>query len=152
VQKITSFLWFNDQAEEAMKFYTKVFKNSRIKSITLYGDAARPKGSSFLLEGQEFVALNGGLVFKLYACNIICSELQDAGRDRLALGEALRGWGKNGMRLAQVKYGVSWQIVPDILSKLLTGPDTLKTNRVMQTILKIKKLNIAGLIMAYGKK
>ncbi len=157
MQKITPFLWFNDQAEEAVKFYTKVFKNSKIKSITRYGDAGPgPKGSvmtaSFLLEGQEFVALNGGPVFTFTpAISFVVNCRTQAEIDRFwdklsAGGEKVEcGWLKD-------KYGVSWQIVPDILSKLLTSPDTRRTNRVMQAILKMKKFDIAELKKAYGKK
>jgi predicted 3-demethylubiquinone-9 3-methyltransferase (glyoxalase superfamily) len=157
MQKITPFLWFNDQAEEVVKFYTKVFKNSKVKSITRYGDAGPgPKGSvmtvSFLLESQEFVALNGGPVFTFTpAISFVVNCRTQAEIDRFweklsAGGEKVEcGWLKD-------KYGVSWQIVPDILPKLLTGPDTSRTNRVMQAILKMKKLNIAELKKAYGKK
>jgi len=157
MQKITPFLWFNDQVEEAVNFYTKVFKNSKVKSITRYGDAGPgPKGSvmtaRFLLEGQEFVALNGGPVFTFTpAISFVVNCRTQPEIDRLweklsAGGEKMEcGWLKD-------RYGVSWQIVPDILSKVLTDPDTRRTNRVMLAILKMKKLNIAKLKKAYGKK
>jgi predicted 3-demethylubiquinone-9 3-methyltransferase (glyoxalase superfamily) len=157
MQKISPFLWFNDKAEEAVNFYIKVFKNAKIKSITRYGDAGPgPRGSvmtvSFLLDGQEFVALNGGPVFTFtpaisFVVNCGTQEEIDRLWVRLSAGgeQGNCGWLKD-------KYGVSWQIVPNILPKLLTGPDTGKTHHVIQAILKMKKLDITKLKQAYGKK
>jgi len=157
MQKITPFLWFNDKAEKAVKFYTKVFKNSKVKNVTRYGDEGPgPKGSvmtaSFLLEGQEFVALNGGPAFTFtpaisFVVNCRTQKEIDRLWDKLSAGgEKMEcGWLKD-------KYGVSWQIVPDILNKLLTGPDTRRTDRVMKAIFKMKKLDIAKLKEAYGGK
>jgi predicted 3-demethylubiquinone-9 3-methyltransferase (glyoxalase superfamily) len=155
MQKITPFLWFNDKAEEAMKFYTSIFKNSKIKTVTRYGDAGPgPKGSvmtaSFLLEGQEFVALNGGPQFTFSpAISFVVNCRTQSEVDRLweklsAGGEKLPcGWLKD-------KYGVSWQVVPTILVKLLNDRDPVKANRVMQAMLQMKKIDIAMLKAAYG--
>jgi predicted 3-demethylubiquinone-9 3-methyltransferase (glyoxalase superfamily) len=157
MQKITPFLWFNDQAEEAMKFYTSIFKNSKVKTVTRYGDAGPgPKGSimtaSFLLEGQDFIALNGGPQFTFSpAISFVVNCRTQAEVDRLweklsAGGEKLPcGWLKD-------KYGVSWQVVPTILVKLLNDRDPVKADRVMQAMLQMKKIDIAALKEAYGGK
>lgn len=157
MQKITPFLWFNDKAEEAMKFYTSIFKNAKVKTVTRYGDAGPgPKGSvmtaSFLLEGQEFVALNGGPQFTFSpAISFVVNCRTQSEVDRLweklsAGGEKLQcGWLKD-------QYGVSWQVVPTILVKLLNDRDPIKANRVMQAMLQMKKIDIAALKEAYGIK
>jgi predicted 3-demethylubiquinone-9 3-methyltransferase (glyoxalase superfamily) len=157
MQKITPFLWFNDKAEEAMKFYTSIFKNSKIKAVTRYGEAGPGKRgtvmtASFLLEGQEFVALNGGPIFTFTpAISFVVNCRTQAEVDRLwdkltAGGEPGQcGWLKD-------KYGVSWQVVPTILVKLLNDRDPAKANHVMQAMLQMKKIDIAALKVAYGKK
>jgi predicted 3-demethylubiquinone-9 3-methyltransferase (glyoxalase superfamily) len=157
MQKITPFLWFNDQAEEAVKFYSKVFKNAKIKTITRYGDAGPgPKGTvmtaSIVIEGQEFVALNGGPIFTFtpaisFVVNCRTQAEVDRLWDRLTEGgePGQCGWLKD-------KYGVSWQIVPTILTRLLTDRDPVKANRVMQAMLKMDKIDIAALKAAYGRK
>ena len=112
MQKITPFLWFDNQAEEAVSFYTSIFKNSRIVSITRYGEegaeaSGRPKGTvmtvAFQLDGQEFVALNGGPYFQVHRGNIICRQLRIAGRGGLLLGKTIRRRRRKGatMRLAE---------------------------------------------------
>jgi len=148
--KITPFLWFDTQAEEAAKFYTSIFKNSKIVSLTRYGDAGPgPKGSvqtiAFELEGQRFTALNGGPHFKFNEAVsfVVHCETQaevDEFWKRLTDGghEVQCGWLKD-------KYGLSWQIVPTALFKLLQDPDPAKTKRVMQAMFQMKKLDIAGL-------
>lgn len=157
MQKITPFLWFNDKAEEAVKFYASVFKNSKIKTITRYGDAGPgPKGSvmtaSIVIEGQEFVALNGGPIFTFtpaisFVVNCHTQAEVDRLWDRLSEGgePGQCGWLKD-------KYGVSWQIVPTIQPKLLTDRDPVKANRVMQAMLQMNKIDIAALKAAYGRK
>src|SRR3977135_1086214 len=132
MQKITPFLWFDDKAEEAMKFYTSIFKNSQIGSVTRYGEGGPgPKGTvmtaSFQLEGQEFIALNGGPHFKFteaisFVVNCETQEEVDNYWNKLIAGggqESQCGWLKD-------KFGLSWQIVPSILSKLLTDKDAKK--------------------------
>jgi predicted 3-demethylubiquinone-9 3-methyltransferase (glyoxalase superfamily) len=154
-------LWFDNQAEEAMNFYVSVFKNSGVLSVQRYGQAAaevsgRPKGSvmtaSFLLDGQEFVALNGGPVYKIspaisFVVNCETQEEVDELWEKLTAGgeEVQCGWLTD-------KFGVSWQIVPTQLDKLLSDPDPVKSERVMQAMLQMKKINIAGLKRAYEQQ
>jgi predicted 3-demethylubiquinone-9 3-methyltransferase (glyoxalase superfamily) len=157
MQKITPFLWFNDQAEEAVKFYSTIFKNSKIKTITRYGDAGPgPKGSvmtaSIVIDGQEFVALNGGPIFTFtpaisFVVNCRTQAEMDRLWDRLSEGgePGQCGWLKD-------KYGVSWQIVPTILTRFLTDRDPVKANRVMEAMLKMNKIDITALKAAYGRK
>ena len=154
MQKITPFLWFNDQAEQAAKFYTSIFKKSKIRNIACYGDAGskvarRAKGSvmtvSFELDGQEFTALNGGPVFKFteavsFVVNCKDQKEVDYFWSRLSAGgeEGQCGWLKD-------KYGVSWQVVPTVLLELLAGKDAAKSERVMQAMLQMKKMDIKKL-------
>ena len=160
MQKITPCLWFNDQAEEAMRFYVSVFKNSRVGRITHYGEAGakvsgRPMGSvmtaTFEIEGQEVMALNGGPHFTLSEAVsfIVKCDTQkeiDTFWEKLSEGgeKGVCGWLKD-------KFGLSWQIVPAMLSEMMQDKDAEKTNRVMQTILQMKKLDIARLQEAYGR-
>jgi len=154
MQKITTFLWFDHQAEEAAKFYTSIFKNSKIGKISRYGDAGPgPKGSvmvlTFELDGQQFTALNGGPVFSFTpAISLMVNCETQAEVDQLweklsAEGKKDRcGWLKD-------KYGLSWQIVPTRLGQLMSDPDPKKANRVMQAMLQMDKLDIAKLEQAY---
>lgn len=148
-QKITPFLWFDAQAEEAANFYTSVFKNSRILHVSRYGDAGPgPKGSAmvvnFQLAGQEFTALNGGPRFKFseaFSFVVNCEsqrEIDDYWTKLTAGGgqESMCGWLKD-------KFGFSWQIVPTELGKLMSNPQ--KANRVMEALLKMRKLDVAVL-------
>lgn len=154
MQKITPFLWFDHQAEEAVMFYTSIFKNSKIGSVSRYGDAGPgPKGSvmvmEFELEGQKFTALNGGPVYhftpaiSLYV-NCETQEEVDFLWEQLTQGgEAVQcGWLTD-------RYGISWQIVPSILGQLMSDPDPKKAGRVTQAMLKMIKLDIAELKRAY---
>jgi predicted 3-demethylubiquinone-9 3-methyltransferase (glyoxalase superfamily) len=158
MQKITPFLWFDDKAEEAVSFYTSIFRNSKIGNIARYGDAGaqvsgRPKGTvmtvAFQLEGQEFVALNGGPQFKFteaisFVVNCQTQEEVDEYWNKLSAGgqEVQCGWLKD-------KYGLSWQIVPTILGEMLSDPDAKKTERVMKAMLQMKKIDIKGLKQAH---
>jgi predicted 3-demethylubiquinone-9 3-methyltransferase (glyoxalase superfamily) len=159
MQKITPFLWFNDNAEQAVKFYTSIFRNSKIGKITRYDKAGekvsgRPAGSvmtvEFRLEGQEFVALNGGPHFKFteaisFVVNCKTQAEVDKFWKKLSAGgkEVQCGWLKD-------KYGLSWQIVPTILvlDELLRDKDAAKSQRVMQAMLKMVKLDIKKLKQA----
>ena len=157
-QKITPFLWFDTQAEEAAAFYVSIFKNSRIKGLARYSSEAaqaadRPKGSvmtvEFELDGQDFVALNGGPIFKFTeAISFVVScesqdELDHFWQQLSAGGQEVEcGWLKD-------KFGVSWQVVPTILGEMLQDQDPEKPKRVMAALLKMKKLDIAGLREAY---
>jgi predicted 3-demethylubiquinone-9 3-methyltransferase (glyoxalase superfamily) len=157
MQKITPFLWFDSQAEEAAKFYTSIFKNSRIGKIARYDEAGekvagRPAGSvmtvEFELNGQDFIALNGGPQFKFNeAISFVVScdtqpEVDHFWEKLSAGGEEVQcGWLKD-------KFGVSWQIVPTILGDLLSDPDPEKSKRVMRAMLKMVKLDIKQLKQA----
>jgi len=154
MQKITPFLWFDNNAEEAVNFYTSIFKNSKVGRIARYGDAGPgPKGTvmvvAFTLDGQEFTALNGGPLFKFteaisFVVNCETQEEVDRFWAKLSEGgkEVQCGWLKD-------RYGLSWQIVPTILSKLLTDPDPEKSQRVMKAMLKMIKIDIRALEQAY---
>jgi predicted 3-demethylubiquinone-9 3-methyltransferase (glyoxalase superfamily) len=154
VQKITPFLWFDDKAEEAVDFYTSVFKNSKTISISRYGDAGPgPKGSvmvaKFQIEGQEFMALNGGPTFTFspaisFVVNCKTQDEIDELWDKLSEGGAKSqcGWLTD-------KFGLSWQIVPTVLGELMQDKDPVKTNRVMKALLQMTKLEIDGLRKAY---
>ena len=154
MQRITPFLWFDHQAEEAATFYASIFKNSRITSVARYDDAAakasgRPKGSvmtvAFELDGQEFTALNGGPLFKFteaisLVVNCETQEEVDHFWEKLSAGgqEVQCGWLKD-------RFGVSWQVVPTVLSEMLQDKDPGKSKRVMAALLRMKKISIEGL-------
>ncbi|MEO8052259.1 MAG: VOC family protein [Acidobacteriota bacterium] len=154
MQKITPFLWFADQAEEAAEFYTSIFKNSKIETVTRYGDAGPgPKGSvmtiAFELDGQKFVALNGGPVYQFtpaISFVVNCETQQEVDRywEKLTAGgkEIQCGWLVD-------KYGMSWQIVPRALVELLQDKDSERSQRVMKAMFQMKKIDIAGLEAAY---
>jgi predicted 3-demethylubiquinone-9 3-methyltransferase (glyoxalase superfamily) len=154
MQKITPFLWFKDQAEEAMNFYTAIFKNSKISSVSRYGEGGPgPQGSvmtaTFELDGQEFMALNGGPLFtftEAISLFVNCETQAEVDElwEKLTEGgeESQCGWLKD-------KYGLSWQIVPSVLGELLNDPDAEKAGRVMNAMLQMKKIDIAGLRSAY---
>jgi predicted 3-demethylubiquinone-9 3-methyltransferase (glyoxalase superfamily) len=153
-KKITTFLTFNDQAEDAVKMYTSIFKNSKINSTSRYGDAGpAPKGSlmsaSFELDGQEFVALNGGPSFGFaqgFSLLVDCTtqeEVDEYWKKLSAGGEPGRcGWLTD-------KFGVSWQVVPRVLSEMLSDPEPAKAGRVMNAMLQMSKIDIAKLEQAY---
>jgi predicted 3-demethylubiquinone-9 3-methyltransferase (glyoxalase superfamily) len=158
-QRISPFLWFNDEAEDAARFYVSIFANSKVTGTSRYGEEAseasrRPKGAvmtvAFELDGQEFVALNGGPQFRfseavsfLVKCG--SQEEIDYFWSRLSEGgdEAAQqcGWLKD-------KFGVSWQVVPAVLEELMCGPDPAKAGRVMKAILRMKKLDLQALLEA----
>ncbi len=170
MQKITPFLWFENQAEEAAKFYTSIFsakgrsasggKKTKTKNVAFYDEAGakasgRPPGSAmtveFELEGQDFIALNGGPVFKLTeAISFVVScenqEEVDYFWEKLSAHPESEqcGWLKD-------KYGLSWQIVPAALGEMLSDPDTQKAGRVMKAMLQMKKIDIKKLKQAYDK-
>jgi predicted 3-demethylubiquinone-9 3-methyltransferase (glyoxalase superfamily) len=152
--KITPFLWFDSQAEEAAAFYVSIFKNSRIVTTTRYGEGGPgPAGSVmtvvFELDGQEFIALNGGPQFKFteaVSFSVDCGAQQevDAYWEKLSAGgeQGPCGWLKD-------RYGLSWQINPAVLGRMLSDPDPVKSKRVMEAMLKMKKIDIAELTGAY---
>lgn len=156
MQKITPFMWFNDQAEEAVNFYTSIFKNSRIESISRYGEVGPgQKGTvmsaTFQLNGEEFMALNGGPEFKFtpaisFFVNCETQQEVDEFWEKLSEGGEKQncGWLKD-------KYGVSWQIVPTALGRMLNDKDVQKSQKVMQAMLKMYKIDIQELEAAYRK-
>ncbi len=156
IQKITPFLWFDNQAEEAAAFYASIFPNSKIVKVCRYGEAGPgPAGSvmtvEFQLEGQSFVALNGGPHFQFteaisFVVNCQTQDEVDAYWEKLSAGggEVQCGWLKD-------KFGLSWQIVPTVLLELLSDPDPERSERVMKVMLTMKKLDIRALKQAAEK-
>ncbi|HTC47566.1 MAG TPA: VOC family protein [Candidatus Aquilonibacter sp.] len=154
MQKITPFLWFDGNAEEAANFYTSIFKNSRITGTRRCGDAGPDsKGSvltiSFQIEGQEFVGLNGGPNFKFtpaISFLVNCAtqqEVDELWEKLLAGGQAMQcGWLTD-------KFGVSWQIIPKALGEMLGGKDPVKSQRAMQAMMKMVKIDVGELKRAY---
>ena len=154
MSKIVPFLWFNDQAEEAARFYVSIFPNSKILDISYYGEgSAKPAGTAmvveFTLNGQTIRALNGGPEFKFseaFSFSVDCETQEEVDLYWHVLtkdGEEVQcGWLKD-------EFGFSWQIVPALLGKLISDPDREKADRVVQALLKMKKLEIAELQRAY---
>ncbi len=160
MKSITPCLWFDNQAEEAARFYTSIFENSKIGSIAHYGEAGaaasgRPKGSimtvTFKLDGQEFMALNGGPHFKFteaISLMVNCETQKEIDNFWEKLSEGGEpgpcGWLKD-------KYGLSWQIVPTVLGEMMQDKDARRSGRVMEALLKMKKLDIKALKEAYAQ-
>jgi len=157
MQKITPFLWFDGQAEEAMNFYVSIFNNSKIRGITRNGEGGPgPKGSvmsaSFQLDGQDFIALNGGPHFTFspaISMFVNCETQQEVDElwEKLSAGGEKQqcGWLKD-------KYGLSWQIIPSALGELMGDPDPVKSQRVMRAMLQMTKIDIAGLQQAHAQQ
>jgi len=152
MKKITPFLWFDTQAEEAMNFYVSLFKNSKVKDISR-GPDGRAFIVSFELDGQEFMGLNAGPQFKFNEAVSMYVDCEDQAEvdhfwDALTADggeESQCGWLKD-------KYGLSWQIVPKQLTELMGDPDPEKSQRVMDAMLKMQKIIVADLQKAYGRK
>jgi predicted 3-demethylubiquinone-9 3-methyltransferase (glyoxalase superfamily) len=154
MQKITPFLWFDGKAEEAMNFYVSIFKNSKVVRVSRYGDAGPgPKGTvmsaTFQLDGQDFYALNGGPQFTFtpaisFFVNCETQAEVDELWDKLSAGGKKErcGWLKD-------KYGLSWQVIPSALGKMLGDKDPAKASRVMMAMMQMDKIDIAGLQRAY---
>ncbi len=159
IQKITPFMWFDDNAEEAARFYTSIFKKSKIIDVIHYGESGaeasgRPKGTvmtvTFELEGQRFMGLNGGPVFKFSpAISFLVScetqkEVDDLWEKLSEEGEVEQcGWLKD-------KFGVSWQIVPSVLGEMMQDKDAEKSEKVMKALIQMKKIDIQSLQKAYA--
>ncbi len=155
-QKITTFLWFDDNAEEAINHYLSIFKNSKIVSVIRHGDAGPgPKGTvlgaTFEIEGQQFIALNGGPKFRFteaISLFVNCEtqeEVDDLWEKLSAGGRTDRcGWLKD-------KFGLSWQIIPTVLGEMLQDKDAEKANRVMRAMLQMDKIDISRLRQAYDE-
>jgi predicted 3-demethylubiquinone-9 3-methyltransferase (glyoxalase superfamily) len=156
MQKITPFLWFDGNAEEAMNFYVSIFRNSKVLKVVRYGDAGPgPKGTvmvaAFQLEGQEFQALNGGAQFKFtpaISLFVSCETQQEVDDLWKRLSEGGRedqcGW-------LQDKFGLSWQIIPTLLPRLLSDKDAKKSQSVMKAMLQMKKIDSKKLQQAYDQ-
>ena len=154
MQKLRAFLWFDGQAEEAAKFYVSIFKNSKLGTVNRYGEhGPGPKGSvmiaTFSIDGQEFIALNGGPQFKFtpaisFVVNCESQEEVDHYWEKLSQGGSKLqcGW-------LQDQFGVSWQIVPTALARLMSDPDRTKTSRVMGALMQMTKIDIQQLEQAY---
>ena len=154
MQKITTFLWFDDKAEEAMNFYLSVFKNSKVVGVSRYGEGGPgPAGTvmvaTFQLDGQEFMALNGGPHFKFTEAisllvNCETQDEVDEFWEKLSEGgeKSKCGWLKD-------KYGLSWQIVPTVLGQMMQNKDPEKSKRVMEAVLQMDKIDIKTLKQAY---
>lgn len=160
-QRITPCLWFDDQAEAAAAFYTAIFKSSRIVTVSRYGEAGkeihgRPAGSvmtvAFELEGQPFTALNGGPIFKFNEAISFQVDCETQAEVDHYWGRLSEGGDPNAQQCGWLKdrYGVSWQIVPRVLVDMLTDPDAGKSQRVMTAMLRMKKIDIAGLKRAHA--
>jgi len=161
MQKISPCLWFDNQGEEAARFYVSLFKNSKILNVARYGESGakisgRPAGSvmtvTFQLAGQEFMALNGGPLFKFSeAISLIVSCETQAEVDEM--WEKLSQGGEQGpCGWLKDKYGLSWQIVPKVLEEMMQDKDPKKSEKVMEAVLQMKKLDIAGLKRAYEQQ
>ncbi len=151
MQKITPFLWFNGQAEEAMNFYVSIFRNSKVMSVNRAGPGGPVFSVTFQILGQTFYALNGGPQYSFspavsFFVNCETQEEVDELWHKLTAGgeEQPCGWLKD-------KFGLSWQIIPSILGKLLQDKDPVKAQRVMQAMLQMKKIDIRGLQQAYDR-
>ena len=154
MQKITPFLWFDGNAEEAMNFYVSVFKNSRVVNVTRYGEAGpRPKGTvmsaTFQLEGQDFYALNGGPQYSFtpaISLFVTCETQEEVDRLWETLSEGGR---KDRCGWLQDKYGLSWQVIPSVLGRMLQDKDAEKSQQVMKAMMQMGKIDIKRLQKAY---
>jgi len=157
-QKITTYLWFDREAEEAANLYTSTFKNSKILNVARYGDAGPgPKGTAmtvnFQLDGQEFIALNGGPMYRFteaISLLVDCETQEEVDRlwNKLTADggeESMCGWLKD-------KFGLSWQIIPSALFQLMSDPDPEKSKRVMEAMLQMKKIDVPTLERAHAGK
>jgi len=162
MNKIIPCLWFDNQAEEAARFYTSIFPKSRIGNTTRYGREGfeihgRPKGSvmtvEFVLDGQSFTALNGGPLFKLNEAISLQVDCETQNEVDYFWEKLSEGGDENAQQCGWLKdrYGLSWQIVPAILRRMLQKPDVTASDRVMKALLQMKKLDIARLQRAYAQ-
>jgi predicted 3-demethylubiquinone-9 3-methyltransferase (glyoxalase superfamily) len=154
MQKITPFLWFDHQAEEAMNFYTSIFKNSKVGQVTRYGEAGPgPAGSvvtaSFELEGMQFTALNGGPDFKFTEAISFQVDCETQEEVDYLWGKLLEGGEEQQCGWIKDKFGLSWQIIPSALPEMLNDPDPEKARRATEAMLQMKKIDIPTLKKAY---
>jgi predicted 3-demethylubiquinone-9 3-methyltransferase (glyoxalase superfamily) len=163
MRNITPCLWFDDEAEEAVNFYTSIFKNSKIRKVSRYGEAGyeihrHPAGTvmtiEFELDGQTFTALNGGPLFKFneaISFQVRCESQEEVD---YYWGKLSEGGDEKAQQCGWLKdkYGVSWQIVPTALGEMLQSTDAAKSERVMKALLQMKKIDIRGLRQAYEQR
>ncbi|MBN8620977.1 MAG: VOC family protein [Anaerolineae bacterium] len=154
MQKITPFLWFNDNAEDAINFYTSIFKNSRVINLSRYGEGAPvPSGTlmsgTFQIEGQEFMVLNGGPHFKFNEAISLFVDCESQAEVDELWGKLTEGGEEGNCGWLKDKFGVSWQIIPRALGELLNAPDPAQAQRVMQAMLQMKKIEVEKLQQAY---
>ncbi len=157
MQKITPFLWFNTEAEEAMKFYVSVFKNSKVLSVSRYGDAGpMPKGTvmvaNFEILGQQFMALNGGPHFKISPAISFLIDCEDQAEVDYYWSKLTEGGQEIECGWLTDKFGVSWQVVPKIFGELMSRGEPEKINRMMKALMTMKKLDSEKLKNAYEGK
>jgi predicted 3-demethylubiquinone-9 3-methyltransferase (glyoxalase superfamily) len=155
MQKITPFLWFDGQAEEAMNFYVSIFKNSKVLSVNRYGKGApMPEGTvltaSFELNGLKFVALNGGPMYKFSPATSFVVGCEDQAEVDYYWDKLGAGGKYNQCAWLDDKFGITWQVVPNQLGQLLSDPDPVKAGRVMQTMMQMSKIDIAELQRAHA--
>jgi predicted 3-demethylubiquinone-9 3-methyltransferase (glyoxalase superfamily) len=161
IQKITPCLWFDDQAEEAVEFYTAIFRNSRIVQVARYGEAGReihgkPAGTvmtvAFELEGQAFTALNGGPIFKFNEAISFQVSCETQAEVDYYWGKLSQGGDVTAQQCGWLKdkYGASWQVIPRVLIEMISDRDHEKSQRVMTAMLQMKKIDIEGLKRAYA--
>ncbi len=156
MQKIVTNFWFDNQAEEAARFYTSIFPNSKIGSIAYYGDAGPlPAGTvltvEFSLDGQDFIALNGGPEFKFTPATSFMINCENQAEVDYYWGKLTEGGMEDQCGWLTDKFGLSWQVVPTIISKLMLDSDQARVNSVMQTLFQMRKIEIEPLLQAYEK-
>ncbi|MGA8655411.1 MAG: VOC family protein [Chthoniobacterales bacterium] len=157
MQKITPFLWFDNEAEEAAKFYVSIFRNSKIVKVARYGDARSGSKSTvmtvlFSLSGQEFIALNGGPQFKFTEAVSFSVSCRTQAEVDMYWNKLSKGGSKGPCGWLKDKYGLSWRINPTVLAEMLDDPDPAKADRTMNAMLKMKKIDINRLKRAYAGK
>ncbi|HEY5996142.1 MAG TPA: VOC family protein, partial [Candidatus Deferrimicrobiaceae bacterium] len=161
MQKITPFLWFDDKAEEAARFYVSIFRNSKIVKVTRYSAAGarasgRPEGSvmtvEFKLEGQPFVALNGGPEFTFTPAVSFVASCRTQGEIDALWEKLSRGGEEMPCGWLRDRYGVTWQVVPNVIGELMGDPDPARSERVTEALVQMKKIDVDALMKAYGKK
>jgi predicted 3-demethylubiquinone-9 3-methyltransferase (glyoxalase superfamily) len=156
MQKITPFLWFDDQAEEAMNFYVSIFKNARVNRVTRYGDAGpgtpgTVMSAEFTLDGVDFYALNGGPIFKFSPATSFFIHCETQEEVDHYWNKLLEGGKPSQCGWLDDKFGVTWQVVPNALGKFMNDPDKKKAGNVMKAMMKMIKLDIAKLQAAYDE-
>ena len=154
MQKITPFLWFDDNAEEAINFYTSIFKNSKVSNVSRYGEGGMGKAGTIMtgtiqLEGQDLMFLNGGPIYKFTPAISFFVDCKSQEEVDYYWNRLLEGGKPDQCGWLTDKFGLSWQIVPTRLGELLTDPDPVKAGRVMQAMLKMVKLDVGELERAY---